>query len=167
MLKIKDIIAELEKWAPGAYQEDYDNAGLIVGDPAEEATGALLTLDVTEQVVDEAVSRGCNLIIAHHPIVFKGLKRFNGSNYVERTVIKAIRANVAIYAIHTNLDHVSTGVNAMIAQKLGLQNLKILAPKKNILKKLTFFCPVENSQTVLDALFAAGAGRIGNYVNCS
>lgn len=167
MLKIKDIIAELEKWAPGAYQEDYDNAGLIVGEPNGEATGALLTLDVTEDVVEEAVRRGCNLIIAHHPIVFTGLKRFNGNNYVERTVIKAIRAQVAIYAIHTNLDHVASGVNAMIAEKLGLQNLRILAPKRNILKKLTFFCPVENSHTVLDALFAAGAGRIGNYVDCS
>jgi dinuclear metal center YbgI/SA1388 family protein len=167
MPKIKEIIVALEKLAPTAYQEGYDNAGLLVGDASDDVKGVLISLDVTEQVVEEAVRRNCNLIVAHHPIVFKGLKKLNGSNYVERTVIKAIRSNVSIYAIHTNLDHVAKGVNYMIAEKLGLQNVRILAPKKNVLKKLTFFCPVADAQTVLDALFTAGAGRIGHYENCS
>jgi dinuclear metal center YbgI/SA1388 family protein len=118
-------------------------------------------------VVEEAIQSGCNLIIAHHPIVFKGLKKLNGKNYVERVVIKAIKNDIAIYASHTNLDHVEGGVNFKIAEKLGLQNVKILQPKKNLLKKLVTFVPVEHGQKVLDALFEAGAGQIGDYKNCS
>jgi dinuclear metal center YbgI/SA1388 family protein len=120
----------LESIAPLHLQEAYDNAGLIVGDPATEVSGVLTTLDCTEEIVAEAKARGCNLVVAHHPIVFRGLKRFNGSNYVERTVILAIREGIAIYAIHTNLDNVrKQGVNEKIAQRLGLENLRILAPK--------------------------------------
>jgi dinuclear metal center YbgI/SA1388 family protein len=167
MPKIKDIASELEKWAPLAYQEDYDNAGLLVGDAANEVSGVLLTLDITEEVIDEAIEKGCNLIVAHHPIIFKGLKKLTGRNYVERVVIKAIKNDVALYAIHTNLDHVHTGVNREIAQRLNLQNLQILAPKRHLLKKLTFFCPAENTQEVLNALFLTGAGEVGNYSQCS
>lgn len=167
MTQIKDVIHQLEKLAPPSYQESYDNAGLLVGSPLTQVTGILFSLDTTEAVIQEAIERNCNLIVAHHPIVFKGLKRLNGSNYVERTVIKAIKNDIAIYAIHTNLDHVVEGVNWKIAEKLGLNNVKVLSPKKQLLTKLTFFAPVENTQTILDALFAAGAGEIGQYKNCS
>ena len=167
MPQIKDITGELEKLAPLSYQESYDNAGLLVGNAETEITGILIALDVTEEVVEEAKNKNCNLIVAHHPIIFKGLKKLNGNNYVERTVIKAIKNDIAIYATHTNLDHVTEGVNWKIAERLGLKNLKVLAPKSQILKKLTFFAPVAYSQLVLDALFEAGAGHIGQYKNCS
>ncbi|MCF0054484.1 Nif3-like dinuclear metal center hexameric protein [Dyadobacter sp. CY356] len=167
MTQIKDVIHQLEKLAPPSYQESYDNAGLLVGSPITLVTGVLFSLDTTEEVVQEAIEKNCNLIVAHHPIVFKGLKRLNGSNYVERTVIKAIKNDIAIYAIHTNLDHVIDGVNWKIAEKLGLSNVKVLAPKKQLLTKLTFFAPIENTQTILDHMFAAGAGEIGQYKNCS
>ncbi len=129
-MSINDITSYLESIAPAHLQESYDNAGLIVGDPTTEVTGVLTSLDCTETIIEEAKARGCNLVVAHHPIVFRGLKRFNGSNYVERTVIKAIKEDVAIYAIHTNLDNVRhQGVNERIAKRLGLENLRLLAPK--------------------------------------
>jgi dinuclear metal center YbgI/SA1388 family protein len=132
MPTIKDITRHLESIAPAHLQESYDNAGLIVGHPETEVTGVLTTLDCTETIIEEARERGCNLVVAHHPIVFRGLKRFNGTDYVERTVIKAIKEDIAIYAIHTNLDNVrDRGVNERIAQRLGLTNLRILAPKND------------------------------------
>lgn len=167
MTFIKEILTELEKLAPLPYQEDYDNAGLLVGSPDTAVTGILFTLDITEEIIEEAVRKQCNFIVAHHPVIFKGLKKLNGKNYVERTVIKAIKNDVALYATHTNLDHVTGGVNWQIAKRLGLQNIKILAPKKQILTKLAFFCPIENTQEVLQALFEAGAGEIGEYRHCS
>ena len=167
MTKIKDVTNYLESIAPLALQESYDNAGLIVGDYKTEVTGVLVCLDSVEDTVDEAIAQGANLIIAHHPIVFKGLKRFNGTSYVERTVIKAIKNDIAIYAIHTNLDNVPNGVNSIIAEKLGLKNLKILIPHKEGLTKLITFCPELQSQAVLDAMFAAGAGNVGDYSNVS
>lgn len=128
-MQLKNLIAYIENIAPPAYQESYDNAGLIVGDPSTEINGVLLCLDSTEAVIDEAIEKGCNLVIAHHPIVFFGLKRFNGSNYVQRVVMKAIKNDIAIYAAHTNLDNVYNGVNAKIAEKLNLKNCRILQPK--------------------------------------
>ena len=167
-MKIKDLIQFLEQTAPPQYQEAYDNAGLIVGDPNRTIAGVLVCLDTLESIIDEAIVLGCNVVVAHHPIVFKGLKRFNGKNYVERTVIKAIKNDIAIYAIHTNLDNVyHNGVNGKIAEILGLKNVKILAPKKQILMKLTTFVPKAETQRVLDALYATGAGQVGNYKNCS
>jgi len=166
-MKIKEVTHYLEQWAPLAYQESYDNAGLLVGDADANVTGVLVTLDATEAVVDEAVAKGCNLVVAHHPIVFKGLKKLNGRNYVERTVIKAIKNDVALYAAHTNLDSVVGGVNYKIAEKLRLQNVRILAPKGDILTKLAVFVPVDHTQTLLDALYSAGAGQIGAYKHCS
>ena len=167
-MKIKELTKILEKVAPPQYQEAYDNAGLIVGNPMTEITGVLVCLDSTEAVILEAIECGCNVVVAHHPIVFKGLKRLNGKNYVERTVMLAIKNDVAIYAIHTNLDNMlHNGVNTKIAEKLGLKNLKILVPKREILMKLTTFAPVADSQKVLDALYSIGAGNIGNYKNCS
>ena len=167
MPTIKQITKYLEDFAPRVYQESYDNSGLIVGDFSMEVTGVIVSLDAVESIVDEAIAKGCNMIVAHHPIVFKGLKKLNGRNYVERTVIKAIKNDIAIYAIHTNLDNVAGGVNFKIAEKLELENVKVLSPKKQNQMKLTVFVPKENTQTVLEALGKAGAGKIGNYEYCS
>jgi len=166
-MQLKEITNYLEQFAPLAYQESYDNSGLICGDYAMDVTAALICIDSTEEVIDEAIAKGCNLVIAHHPIVFLGLKQLNGKNYVERVIIKAIKNNIAIYAAHTNLDNVHNGVNAKIADKLGLINPSILAPKSNLLKKLTVFCPENKAEEVRMALFGAGAGHIGNYDECS
>lgn len=166
-IRINDVVSWLETIAPVSYQEPYDNAGLIVGNRSDVLKGVLISLDVTEEVVEEAAVNGCNLIVAHHPIIFKGLKKLTGSNYVERTVIKAIRAEVAIYAIHTNLDSVLQGVNAQISEMIGLKDVKILSPKTELLTKLVTFSPKEATQQVLEALHSAGAGHIGNYSNCS
>jgi dinuclear metal center YbgI/SA1388 family protein len=164
---IQDIINELESFAPPIYQEDYDNCGLLTGQRKTEAKGALLSLDCTEEVIDEAIANKCNLVISHHPIIFSGLKKLNGSNYVERTIIKAIKNDIAIYACHTNIDNVKQGVNKKISDKLGLSNLKILAPKNGLLKKLVTYVPPSHHEAVLQALFSAGAGVIGNYDSCS
>ncbi|MFK7937066.1 MAG: Nif3-like dinuclear metal center hexameric protein [Saprospiraceae bacterium] len=162
MATVKDLTRFLESIAPPSYQESYDNSGLIVGDPNMEITGVVTCLDSTEAVLDEALELGCNVVVAHHPIVFKGLKRFTGKSYVERVVMKAIKHDIAIYAIHTNLDNVyHQGVNARFAQQLGLNNTRILAPKAN-LKKMITFAPDTHIHVVRQALFAAGAGTIGN-----
>ena len=167
MTQIRHLAAHIEALAPLAYQESYDNVGLLVGDANTDITGVLVTLDVTEAVVDEAIAKGCNVIVAHHPIVFKGLKKLNGKTYVERTVIKAIKNDIALYAAHTNLDNVAGGVNFKIAEKLKLKNVRILSPKTQVLTKLVTFVPVADTQRVLDALYTAGAGQIGDYKNCS
>lgn len=158
MTKIADVIAHLESVAPPVYQEGYDNAGLIVGNAQQECTGVITCLDSTEAVIEEAIAQGCNLVVAHHPIVFKGLKRFNGRTYVERVVMSAIRNNVAIYAIHTNLDNVyAKGVNAEIAQRLGLVNTRILAPKAN-LHQATVWVSATEADGLKDAILKAGQG---------
>jgi dinuclear metal center YbgI/SA1388 family protein len=162
-MKLKEITNYLESVAPLAYQENYDNAGLICGNHDMDISAALICLDSTEAVIDEAIFCGCNLVIAHHPIVFSGLKKFNGNTYIERVIIKAIQNNVAIYVAHTNLDNVFNGVNAKIAEKLGLINCSILSPQKNLLKKLVTFCPEDKAVEIRAALFSAGAGCIGNY----
>lgn len=164
---VKDVIDYLESLAPLRSQEDYDNSGLIVGAHTTEITKALICLDSTEDVVDEAIKTGCNLIIAHHPIVFKGLKSLTGKNYVERVVIKCIQNNIALYAIHTNLDNYRYGVNDEIGRRLGLDNLRILAPKSEVLHKICVNVPTENRESVAQAMFEAGAGFIGNYKECS
>jgi dinuclear metal center YbgI/SA1388 family protein len=164
---IKDITTYLEQIAPLFLQESYDNAGLITGDHATPVTGSLICLDSTEAVIDEAIAMGCNLVIAHHPIVFSGIKKLNGKNYVERTVIKAIKNDIAIYAAHTNLDNINEGVNTVICDKLGLKNQRILAPKSQLLRKIVIFCPTPHAEQVKQAVFAAGAGHIGSYDECS
>lgn len=166
-MKLAEITNYLESIAPLNYQEDYDNSGLIVGNAKDEINAALVALDCTEEIVDEAIAKNCNLIITHHPIVFKGLKKFNGKTYVERVVLKAIKNNIALYAIHTNLDHVAHGVSGEICKRLGIEHAKILAPKHNLLKKLVTFCPTAQVDQVRNALFEAGAGEIGNYSECS
>ena len=166
-MKINDVIKSLENIAPLSLQESYDNAGLIIGNPEDECTGIITSLDVTEAIIKEAIQKKCNLIVAHHPLIFKGLKKLNGENYVERTVIAAIKNNIAIYAIHTNLDNIIEGVNKKIAEKLNLQNCRVLLPKEGTLKKLVTFSPRENVDEVRNALFEAGAGAIGKYDECS
>lgn len=164
---IKELTAYLESLAPAAFQEDYDNSGLIIGDPASEISAVLVTLDITDEVLEEAIQKKANLIVAHHPLIFRGLKKLNGKNYVERLVIKAIKNDIAIYAIHTNLDNVAGGVNTKIAERLGLKNVSVLRKKENTLYKLEVFVPRENSGALQNALYAAGAGNIGNYSDCS
>ncbi|HWB25285.1 MAG TPA: Nif3-like dinuclear metal center hexameric protein [Chitinophagaceae bacterium] len=166
-MKISNVIQFLEQIAPPSYQESYDNAGLLTGSPAWDCTGIICTLDATEEVILEAAQKHCNLIVAHHPIIFGGLKKITGRNYVERAVIAAIKNDIAIYAIHTNLDNVLSGVNNKIADKLGLINRSILAPKTGELMKLFTFVPVEHAERVRSALFAAGGGHIGNYSETS
>jgi len=166
-MKIKHIISCLENIAPLDYQESYDNAGLITGNVDTEINKVLITLDCTEAVVDEAILKNCNLIVAHHPIVFGGLKKFSGQGYVEKTIVKAIKNDVAIYAIHTNLDNVIDGVNAQICNKIGLTNQRILLSKIGVLKKLIVYVPTAYLNKVREAAFEAGAGEIGNYSGCS
>lgn len=166
-MRISQIISLLEDFAPLPLQDGFDNAGLQVGDVTNNVTSILLCLDVTEEVVDEAIERGCNLIISHHPLLFKPLRSLTGKTYIERCVIKACQNNIAIYSAHTNLDNAYQGVNFRLAEKIGLQNLKVLQPKSNNLLKLVTFVPNEQAETVRNALFNAGAGHIGNYDSCS
>lgn len=166
-MKIHEISRYLEQIAPLSYQESYDNSGLLTGYPQQEVKKALITLDCTEEVIDEAINKGCQLIIAHHPIIFSGLKKLNGKNYVERTIIKAIQNDIAIYAIHTNLDNIHTGVSKKICDRLELENCQVLAPKTGLLKKLIVHCPSKQALAVREAMWNAGAGSIGNYDHCS
>lgn len=166
-MKIKEITDYLEGLAPLSTQEDYDNCGLLVGSHNDSVSSILICLDSTPEIVDEAIEKGCDMIIAHHPIIFKGLKKLNGKNYIEQTVIKCIKHGIALYAIHTNLDNYLHGVNRDIGIRLGLENLKILRPKQNGLFKLVVYTPVEAEENLITALFNAGAGNIGNYSECS
>lgn len=166
-MTIREITNCIEEIAPLSYAEDFDNVGLLVGNYATKVTGVLVTLDTLENIVDEAIAKECNLIVSFHPIIFSGLKKLNGNNYVERVVLKAIKNDIAIYAMHTALDNSNKGVNAKICEVLGLTNYKILIPKKNHLRKLTTYVPSSNADDVRTALFNAGAGNIGNYDNCS
>lgn len=166
-MNISEVISIIEKFAAPELQEDYDNAGLITGNPQWACSGVLCSLDATLEIVLEAKQKGCNLIIAHHPIVFRGLKRLNGRSYIEQTVIEAIKSDIAIYAAHTNLDNVMKGVNGKIAAKLKLKNCEILQPKDRTLRRMITFAPVDKAEQVRKALFDAGAGHIGNYSECS
>lgn len=167
MIKIVDVIRVLESWAPPVLQESYDNAGLLTGNKADSCTGVLCCLDVTEAILDEALERGCNLVVAHHPLIFGGIKKLSGGTGLERTLIKAIKKDLAIYAIHTNLDNVISGVNGKIASLLQLQDVRVLLPKENTLCKLVTYVPKQHTASVREALFAAGAGHIGRYAECS
>ena len=166
-MQIKEVCAKLDAWAPPAFQESYDNVGLLVGDENAFVSGVLVTLDVTDDVLTEAKEKGCNLIVAHHPVLFKGLKKITGKGPVERMVIRAIKEDIAIYASHTNLDSVSHGVSVEIAKRLSLQHIRVLQPQKNRLQKWEVFVPISHKEVVLDALFQAGAGQIGAYDSCS
>ena len=166
-MKIKDIIQEIEQWAPLDYAESFDNVGLLVGDSNTEITGVLITHDTIEKVVDEAIAKKMNLIVSFHPIIFSGLKKLTGKNYVERVVMKAIKHDIAIYALHTALDNQFFGVSGILANKLGLQNQRVLVPQQLTLLQLTTYVPNANADVVRQALFNAGAGNIGKYADCS
>ncbi|MGG8495688.1 Nif3-like dinuclear metal center hexameric protein [Tenacibaculum sp. TC6] len=166
-MQIKDITNYIEQLAPLSYAEDFDNVGLLIGNYTTKVTGVLVTLDTLEKTVDEAIAKNCNLIVSFHPIIFSGLKKINGNNYVERVVLKAIQNNIAIYATHTALDNVHNGVSAKMCEVLGLQNIKTLIPKKGVIKKLTTYIPVKEANNLRAKLFEVGAGNIGNYDNCS
>jgi len=164
---IKDITNYLETIAPLQLQDSFDNSGLLIGDSGSTVTKVLATLDVTENVITEAINTKCELIIAHHPVIFKGIKKLTNSNLTEKLVVMAIKSNIAIYAIHTNLDNVMGGVNSILAKKLGIKNTRILLPKTNGYNKIITFCPSSHVPDIKNALFASGAGNIGNYSNCS
>jgi len=166
-MKIKEILSALEEMAPLAYAEDFDNVGLLVGNPDEEATGVLVCHDALESVLEEAITKKCNLVVCFHPILFSGIKKITGKNYVERSIIKAIKNDIAIYAVHTALDNHQDGVNKIFCDALGLKKGKILMPKENFVRKLVTYTIAENADQLRNALFDAGAGNIGNYEDCS
>ncbi|TDE04639.1 Nif3-like dinuclear metal center hexameric protein [Flavobacterium hiemivividum] len=166
-MKIKEILSVLEEMAPLAYAEDFDNVGLLVGDQNSEATGVLVCHDALENVIDEAIEKKCNLVVCFHPILFSGLKKITGKNYVERSIIKAIKNDIAIYAVHTALDNHQHGVNKIFCDAIGLVNTSVLVPKQNFIRKLITYTIPENAEKVRNALFEAGAGNIGNYEDCS
>ncbi len=166
-MRLSAIIRSLNDWAPPVYQESYDNSRLLFGDTNAEIAKTLVCLDITEQIVDEALSKDVNLIIAHHPLIFKGIKSLSPKTDAERALIKAIQNNIALFALHTNLDNVSSGVNAEIGRRLGVQKPRILAPKAGLLKKLIVYVPQANWQSLAQAMWEAGAGSIGEYDECS
>jgi dinuclear metal center YbgI/SA1388 family protein len=166
-MNVQEVIKVIEELCPLNYAEDFDNVGLLVGDKHQSVTGILVTLDTLENVIKEAKTKNCNMVVSFHPIIFSGLKKLTGKTYVERVVIKAIRYNIAIYAMHTALDNSFNGVNAKICEVLGLKNRKILIPQKQTIKKLLTYVPEANAEALREALFEAGAGNIGNYANCS
>jgi dinuclear metal center YbgI/SA1388 family protein len=166
-MKISKILSVLGEMAPLAYAEDFDNVGLLVGNEDNEATGVLVCHDALESVIDEAIAKNCNLVVCFHPILFSGLKKITGNNYVERSVIKAIKNDIAIYAVHTALDNNQFGVNKIFCDALGLINTKILVPKQNFISKLATYTIPENADKIRNSMFEAGAGSIGNYDHCS
>jgi len=166
-MKLKELLDYFEQIAPNSLQESYDNSGLQVGSPGQEVSKGLICIDVTPEVVKEAISKNCDLIIAHHPLIFKGLKSITGNHYTEKVIINAIKHNIAILSLHTNLDNVQKGVNHKLGAKLGLKNIRVLLPKKGLLRKLVAFCPLSHADQVRAAIFEAGAGQIGEYDCCS
>ena len=165
--KISDIIACIEQMAPLAYQESWDNSGVQVGDVNQEVKAVLLCIDITEATLNEAIERGANLVISHHPLIFKGIKKLTGRNYIERVIIKAIQHDIVLYSAHTNMDKCVGGVNSRIAQKLGLKNIRVLAPEANYLYKIVTYVPQSHIEKVKQAMWSAGAGTIGAYDCCS
>ena len=166
-MKIHEITDLLEEWVPIAYAEDFDNVGLLVGNPLIKCSGVLISHDVLENVIDEAILKSYNLIVCFHPIIFSGQKKFTGKTYVQRVVEKAIKKDIAIYAVHTALDNHRRGVSFALANALGLSNIQVLVPQKNTLKQLTTYVPKENYSALLEQLYKAGAGSLGDYDNCS
>ena len=166
-MKIKELIKEIESFIPLKYAESFDNVGLLVGHPENKISGVLIAHDTTEEVIDEAISKGSNFILSFHPIIFKGLKKLTGENYVEKIVMKAIKNDIAIYAIHTALDNQSFGVSGILADKIGLKNQRVLIPQADTLRQLVTYSPITEAEKIRQALFEAGAGKIGKYEECS
>jgi len=165
-MKLFQLTAYLEERFPLNLQEDYDNSGLQLGDPSMDITSVLVALDCTEAIVEEAIQTGSNVIVMHHPILFKGIKRIGVTTEIERILHRCIKQDIAIYAIHTNLDNHIDGVNSKIASTIGLRQCRVLQPKPHTLFKLVVYTPVDFEERVHDAVCAAGAGNIGNYYNC-
>ncbi|MFN2394090.1 MAG: Nif3-like dinuclear metal center hexameric protein [Bacteroidales bacterium] len=166
-MKLKEIVKVFEQFAPFSLQEDYDNSGIQFGDPEAEVSKGLVCIDITEEILNEAIEKKCDLIISHHPLIFRGLKKLTGSHYTEKVLIEAIKKNISIISVHTNLDSVSDGVNRKLAMKLALKDTRILMSKRGVLKKLVTFCPGDHAEKVRAAVFSAGAGHIGEYDCCS
>ena len=166
-MTIEEFSLQLDRIAPLEFQEEYDNSGLIIGQPGRELRSSLITLDVTDEVLDDAIAHGCNLVISHHPLIFKGIKKLVEETMVQQLTAKAIRNDIAVYAMHTNLDNAANGLNAYVCEMLGIKNCRLLSPAKGMLAKLAAFCPVGHAEHVRQALFEAGAGHIGNYDCCS
>ena len=166
-MKLTKIIDSLEKWAPPIYQESYDNSGLLIGNKKNEIKGCLISLDCTEEVIDEALKKGCNLIISHHPLIFKPIKSIISDSWISKTIEKAIKNNMNIYAFHTNLDNVITGVNKKISNLIGLKNISILSKKRGYTNKLEVYIPQISKNTLMDKLYEINSGTIGNYKECS
>lgn len=166
-MKLKEFMLTLETWAPLAFQEDYDNSGLIIGDPEQVINRILICLDVSPDVIDEALEKQCNLIISHHPLIFQGIKRITTIQPSSEMIVTLIKNNIAVYAMHTNLDNSFDGINALLGKKIGLSGMKILSPKTGLLRKLVTFCPVGYAEKIREVLFYAGAGHIGKYDRCS
>ena len=167
-MKIKEVIAHLEQKFPLHWQEDFDNCGVQCGDKEREITGVMVCFDLSEKVIDEAISKGCNMIVSHHPIIYRnGLKKIEPTNRVGKIVVKALENKILLYSMHTNMDSGVNGGNVVFAKKLGLQNLQVLAPKTDMFLKLIVFVPKESAATLRSALFEAGSGALGNYINCS
>jgi dinuclear metal center YbgI/SA1388 family protein len=165
-MKLSELCSYLDNAVPLSFQEGYDNSGLQVGLPEREITAALITLDVTEKVIDEAIQKGCDIVISHHPLIFSSIKKIAGRSATDRILFKAIKNDIAVYSSHTNLDMISEGVSRKMAQKLGLQNIKVLKPLKGKLIKLVVYIPEDHIEKVREAVFNAGAGFIGNYDRC-
>lgn len=166
-MKVKELVSELERFAPPCLQESYDNAGLNVGFPDVDITGVLICVDVIPEVVDEAIANNCNMIVSHHPLIFPNIKRITGSNSVEKSIVKALQNNVSIYCGHTNFDKAQNGVSMKMCEKLGLNNCTVIDSEKHILRKIAVFVPESHADEVRNAMFAAGAGTIGDYDECS
>lgn len=167
MITVNDVIRCIEDFAPSTYQESYDNSGLQCGNPQLEVKKILLSIDITENTIEEAIQIGANLIVSHHPVIFSGIKRLTGKNFTERILIRAIKHDIAIYSCHTNIDNMGKGVSHRMAEKIGLHNIKVLKPNPDNLLKLVTFVPESHISIVQDAIFEAGAGFIGNYDSCS
>jgi putative NIF3 family GTP cyclohydrolase 1 type 2 len=166
-MKLKEILAAFDEFAPFSLQESYDNSGIQYGDPSRDVQHGVICLDVTEAMVDEAILHGCDLIISHHPLIFGGIKKLTGAHYTERALIKAIKNDISIISVHTNIDSVWQGVSERLAIKIGIEEPSVLDARKGLLKKLVIFCPTEKAEQVRQAIFAAGAGHIGDYDCCS
>ena len=166
-MKVKELVSELERFAPSSLQESYDNAGLNVGFPDAEINGVLICIDIIPEVVDEAIAKGCNMIVSHHPLIFPNIKRITGGNNVEKSIIKALQNNISIYCGHTNFDKAQNGVSMKMCEKLGLKNRTVLDSERDMLRKIAVYVPQQHAEMVRNAMFSAGAGTIGNYNECS
>ena len=164
---VQELLDIFDEWAPAAYSEDFDNTGLLVGNPNDKCNGILISLDTTEEVLEEAIKTNCNVIVSFHPIIFSELKKISGETYVERVVSKALQNKISIIALHTRLDNHPKGVNYEICKRIGLGKTEVLIPKKETLKKLVVYVPKNKAQKVLKALHEAGAGNLENYTDCS